>query len=168
MRRGQQRGCLTDILCARLASVSATPNKDVYRTYTWEGGVVAFYNAIRPDMWTNITDARRSKFHTDKKPMAYVLSCWEKGTKTANVWVIPEPVVYEACESLSKERQPKKSITIFPRSQRFERWDESPNLKRYHLRLKLSEGEQEALNKAKPRKVKRTKRIKRGRKVARR
>ena len=143
--------CMTTFLCNRLAVSGEMPTNTSRTTFSWKNGLINFRNAVKNHLWTNIRNTSADEFHAQalSKPVVYLMSSWQPSQSQLHVWVIPENIVYAALPNhpVAKDTG-KKAVWILPRKHRFERCEDSPDLKPYYTKIQLTPPELEKLAEA--------------------
>ena len=137
--------CMSVFLNARLASAGPESEPIKQTTYRWNGGIINFRNAVRADIWTNLRPAFAEKFRglkEEEEEAVYVMTCWQPSGKEMHTWVIPETVAYNALPGHPVgTNADSRTIRILPERNRFEKCQDSPDLKPYYQKLEWSDAE---------------------------
>jgi predicted restriction endonuclease len=147
-QKGNAARAMVVIHCHRLFKTSKhRPTRRANTTYGWKDGIFNYRNnADRGYVWTKPRRTFADKIHRIARdnPVAYLLACSNPSDTTLYVWVIPEPILYDALSRLPpKERKGDQEYTIEikPDKQRIENCAASPDLAPYFQSYLLSRQE---------------------------
>ena len=139
--------CLTAVLCSRLEASEEEPKLKTNTTYGWAGGVINIRNAVRPQksLWTNVRLTTAEQLHSKATDVdvVYLMCRWGPSDTHAQVWAIPEAIVYDAVNRLPKgaNDENQRSVEIFPDVQRIKNDPTPVDLTPFYKRIKLRENE---------------------------
>lgn len=117
-------GCMTALLCARLASTGTQPEAIERTTFRMVTGIVNFRNAVQDHLWTNLHTTFIDHFQklAGDKPAAYLMAAWKPNDMECHVWAIPGSVVHGAMPHFPiGKMKDKTSVRIIPGKNVFEK-----------------------------------------------